>query len=148
MKKINIGCGNDYKEGWLNTDISRAVRTDALNDIGKDFLPVTDRSAEEVYCSGVLEQIQSNNELVHAMNEMWRVLQYDGKLEVVVPNAEHSIAFQDPMDVRKFTPQTFDYFKEGTPEYKNYGRVYGFKPWKDIQIKENTKNILIVTLTK
>lgn len=146
--KINIGAGMDYRENWLNTDISRSAKTDVINDIGNDRLPVDDGEAEQVYCSGVLEQILENKQLIFAMNEMWRVLKKGGLLEIVVPNAEHAIAFQDPMDVRKFTPKTFAYFIDGVREYELYGKVYGFKPWSNCNIVENSRGILEVKLVK
>jgi SAM-dependent methyltransferase len=154
--KINIGCGRDYKAGWLNTDISRDCKADAYFDIRKDIIvkgprvgdKVVDNSADYVYISGVLEQIGENEHLVHAMNECWRVLKDGGIMEVIVPNARFAIAHQDPMDVRKFTKETFLYFLGGSRQYKLYGSVYGFKPWSDISIEENERHIMIIKMKK
>jgi SAM-dependent methyltransferase len=145
MKKLNIGCGRDYKEGWINTDISHACRADAYFDIRKDpiiqagdirskAMPVEDESIDEVYISGVLEQIGENEHLIHAMNECHRVLKPGGVMTVVVPNARYAIAHQDPMDIRKFTPETFQYFLKGARQYLMYGEVYGFEAWSTIKI--------------
>jgi len=160
--KINIGCGRDYRPGWLNTDISNATKTDVYFDIRKDtiikgatvgadkvrVIPVLDGEAELVYISGVLEQIADNNQLIHALNECWRVLETGGKIVIVVPNAKYAIAHRDPMDIRKFTTDTFRYFIEGTQEYRDYGSVYGFKPWQSLDIQENQRHILTVTMIK
>ena len=146
--KINIGCGRDYREGWWNTDISAEVKCEQRMDIGKDAIEVPDESAELVYISGVLEQIGPNHELLHAFNEMWRVLKPNGILEIVVPNAKYSIAHRDPMDIRKFTHDTFCYFIAGTQEYRDYGSVYGLKPWRSVEIGENARHILTVTMRK
>lgn len=146
--KINIGCGTDYRHGWLNTDISPTAKADVVHDIRCEKLPAKDGEAEEVYCSGVLEQILDNEDLVFAMNEVWRVLKKGGMFRIVVPNAEHSIAYQDPFDVRKFTPKTFQYFLEGAREYNLYGKVYGFKPYHSLHIDENQRHILVVSMTK
>ena len=148
MKAINIGCGMDYRPGWLNTDLSPTAKADIVHDIRKEQLPVGDNEADIVYASGVLEQILENEHLIFAFNEVWRVLKSGGTFEIVVPNAEHSIAFQDPMDVRKFVPKTFQYLISGAREYLLYGQVYGFKPWKSVTVKENERHILVVTLTK
>ena len=138
----------DFKPGYLNTDISKTAKADIIHDIRCEKLPVQDGEAEEVYASGILEQILDNEDLVFAMNEMWRVLKKGGMLRIVVPNAEHSIAFQDPFDVRKFTPKTFQYFLEGAREYNLYGKVYGFKPFNSLNVNENERHILVVTMTK
>ena len=146
--KINSGCGKDYREGWWNTDIAEGIKVEQRMDVRKHKFNIGKEASELVYCSGVLEQILENEHLVHAMNEMWRVLKKGGVAEIVVPNAEHSIAFQDPFDVRKFTPKTFAYFIEGKREYELYGKLYGFQPWSSCEINENHRNILEVKLTK
>lgn len=158
--KLNIGCGRDYRQGWVNIDISRDVKAEEYLDIRKDGLPFADCSVEEIYISGVLEQIGSNDELIFAMNEMHRVLYgkgdttmykddaVGGKAVIIVPNARYAIAHRDPMDIRKFTPETFPYFDVAAQEYRLYGSVYGFLPWTDIQIQENQRHIMTITMTK
>lgn len=157
--KLNIGCGRDYRKGWFNTDISKEVKADAYFDIGKekisreyglnkDIVPIESDQADLVYISGVLEQIGPNEELMHALNECWRVLKPGGQIVIVVPNAKHAIAHRDPMDIRKFTPATFAYFIAGQQEYEDYGSVYGFKPWRTLDIQENARHILTVTMEK
>lgn len=146
--KLNIGCGKDYRHGWLNIDISERVSTDFLMDIRTDLLPAKDNTVSDIFISGVLEQIGSNDELIHAMNECYRVLEYGGKMVVVVPNARFAIAHRDPMDVRKFTRETFNYFLTGAQEFTDYGEVYGFKGWSSILFSENERHIFTVTMTK
>lgn len=148
MIRMNIGCGRDYKQGWMNIDISPHVSTDFLMDIRKDLLPAKDRTVSDIYISGVLEQIGSNDELIHAMNECYRVLDDGGTMIVVVPNAKYSIAHRDPMDIRKFTPETFSYFLKTAQEFTLYGSTYGFSGWSEIRIEENARHILTVCLTK
>lgn len=151
--RINIGCGRDYKDGWLNTDISREVKADSYFDIRTDL--IQDKGsvigydiADEIYISGVLEQIGENEQFIHAMNECHRVLKSRGVMTVVVPNARYAIAHQDPMDIRKFTPETFPYFLTGDKHYDLYGQVYGLKGWSSIKIEENQRHILIVSMIK
>lgn len=148
MKAINIGCGMDYRKGWLNTDVSPTAKADIVHDIRLEKLPVDNEEVDLVYASGVLEQIVENEELLFSFNEVWRVLRPGGEFHIVVPNAEYSIAFQDPFDVRKFVPKTFDYLVQDKREYALYGKVYGFKPWSSCTIKENQRHILEVTLVK
>jgi len=96
----------------------------------------------------VLEQIGSNDEFLFALNECWRVLKKGGMITIIVPNAKYAIAHRDPMDVRKFTKETFLYFAEGAREYNLYGSVYGFKPWSNINIQENERHIMTIRMVK
>jgi len=146
--KINIGCGRDYRKGWINYDISPECVNDGILDISKDTLPHEDGSVIEIYISGVLEQIGENQLFQHAMNECWRVLVPGGTMTVVVPNAKYAIAHRDPMDIRKFTPETFSYFLKTAREWDLYGSIYGFKGWSEIRTEENARHILTVTMIK
>lgn len=146
--KLNLGCGRDYREGWVNTDISRECKADLHFDLRTEVFPWEDGRADCIYISGVLEQIGSNDEFMHVLNEIWRVLKHDGILEIIVPNAKFAIAHRDPMDIRKFTPDTFRYFIEGNQEYRDYGSVYGFKPWRSLTLVENARHIMIIKMLK
>jgi len=141
MKKINLGCGNIYREGWVNCDISRKVKADRYFDV-RGGLPFLENSAGEVHCGCLLEQICSNEDFVRLMNEIWRVLSPDGRLTGYVPNANYPCAFQDPMDCRHFNEDTFHYFEEGHNYYKEFGDHYNFKPWRDIHYATNESGIL------
>jgi len=146
--KLNIGCGREYRRGWVNTDISRDTKADAYFDVGTETIPASDESVSEILISGVLEQIAKNEHLIHAMNECHRVLKPGSIMTVIVPNARYAIAHQDPMDIRKFTKETFSYFLLGARQHDLYGKVYGFKGWSDINIEENERHILTITMTK
>ena len=153
LKRVNIGCGMDYRQStaqahWLNTDLSATARCDVVHDIRTERLPVEDGEVDVVYASGVLEQILLNEHLLFAFNEVWRVLKPGGKFNIVVPNSEYAIANQDPWDCRKFVPKTFQYFLKDAREHKLYGRIYGFKPFSSVDIQENERHILVVTLIK
>lgn len=148
MMRFNIGCGRDYRPGWVNIDISKDVKADVRIDIRKEPLPADDLAVHLIYISGVLEQIGSNDEFLHVMRECYRVLEKGGIMQVIVPNAKYAIAHRDPMDIRKFTPETFAYFLAGTQEHKLYGSVYGFDGWAQIVIDENERHILTITMKK
>ena len=146
--KLNIGCGQDYRAGWINIDNSTKVQTDFLVDIQTDKFPVDDESCDEVYASGVFEQVLENTKFVHVMNECWRVLETNGILTVIVPSSKFAIAFRDPFDCRHFIPETFDYFHFNHEHYKHYGKVYGFKPWEVLSNITQDNGIINVTLKK
>lgn len=148
--KLNLGCGRDYREGYVNVDISKETKTDLCFDLRTEYLThhFGEGAVEEIYISGVLEQIGSNDELIHVMQQCHKVLKPGGKMRVIVPNAAYAIAHQDPMDVRKFTKPTFFYFLKGDRHHDLYGSVYGFPGFSALEIQENDRHILTVDLTK
>ena len=56
MKKLNLGCGDDHKKGWINCDIRKEVNPDVVVDLTKK-LRFKDNSIDEVLMKHVLEHI-------------------------------------------------------------------------------------------
>lgn len=128
MEKLNLGCGNDYIQGYTNADISFAVGADVVFDL-TDYVPFRDNTFDEVLCNNVLTQVQDPKKFVQVMNDLWRITKPDGQIFIRVPNAEDICSWQDPMDCRRFTDQTFTYMEFEHRRYETYGKHYGFKPF-------------------
>lgn len=131
--KLHLGCGNDYLEGYTNADISSNVKSDIVFDLVLG-IPFADDHFSEVLANNVLTQISDSDDFVNVMNELWRVT--DGEIRIRVPYALHECAWQDPMDSRRFTPETFTYMEGGHRRYEQYGRHYGFRPF-NVELLDN-----------
>lgn len=127
--RVNIGCGLLKQPGYVNLDIDPGVKPDVVCDI-EEGIPFKDSSVKEIICHDVFQQISTPKKLIFVLNEFWRILEKDGVVIIRVPNAAHMAAFQDPMDIRHFTEETFTYFQSTHHHYRNFGKSYGFKPWK------------------
>lgn len=57
MIKLNMGCGNNYKEGWINVDFNKGVKADIYSDL-TDKLPFKDNYADEVLLDSIIEHIR------------------------------------------------------------------------------------------
>ncbi len=135
MERLNIGSGNDKKEGYCNLDISPDVNPDVVCDI-TDYIPFRDDTFDEVLCNNVLTQILFPDKFLQVMNDLWRITKPNGHIYIRVPNAEHICSWQDPFDCRRFTDQTFTYMEHGHRRYEQYGKHYGFRPFK-VDLLEN-----------
>jgi hypothetical protein len=107
-------------------------------------LPFKDNEFTEVFAYNVLTQIESNGDFIEAINELWRIT--DGVIHVRVPFALHECAFQDPMDCRRFTEESFTYMEGDHRRYIQYGKHYGFKPFK-VSLKDNNGRQMLFDLT-
>lgn len=136
--KLNIGCGRDYREGYVNIDISSLVDADIVLDI-LEGLPYSNNSVGEIVINNVLTQIESGEDFIFVMNELHRVCR--GDIYVRVPNAKDICSFQDPMDCRRFTDQTFTYMQAGHRRYEQYGKHYGFKPFRVELLEDNGRQM-------
>lgn len=106
--KLNLGCGEDYREGWINLDFNKKIKADIYADIEKK-LPFKDNTFDYVYAEHVMEHVRN---LIQLMEELKRICKSGAIIEIRVPHASSMPAYQDPTHVRFFTYRTFDYFSD------------------------------------
>lgn len=138
MQILNIGSGNDKMQGAINADISPLCNPDVVCSVVS--LPFADNEFKEVFAYNVLTQIESNEDFVKAINELHRVT--DGVIHIRVPDALDPCAFQDSMDCRRFTDQSFTYMDASHRRYGQYGKHYGYLPFKIELVDSNGRQIL------
>jgi SAM-dependent methyltransferase len=85
--KLNIGCGENYLDGYVNFDISRKVKADAYLDVRKTTLPFKDGVVNQINCIHNLEHIELKY-WEHVLNEFARVLKKGGRLILAYPEFE------------------------------------------------------------
>lgn len=126
MTNIELGCGKNKKEGYVGIDISPNSDADHIVDLETDGLPFPNESVLQVYTSHTLEHISN---LIHVMNECWRVLKWGGVMTIKVPHKDCPLAWQDPTHKRFFVPAFTKFFcGEYMAKYKHdYGIRCCFK---------------------
>jgi predicted SAM-dependent methyltransferase len=82
--KLNVGCGEDNRLGYINID-KRDLGFNTLWDV-RDGLPFTDGSVVEIFSSHFLEHLD-DDESEAFFREAFRVLKSKGELIVRVPHA-------------------------------------------------------------
>ena len=55
-KKLHLGCGLDYKDGYINIDFNKNVKADMYLDLTKKF-PFRDNTIDEIFTEGFVEHI-------------------------------------------------------------------------------------------
>lgn len=79
---IDLGCGNDKKEGSYGIDFKKVRGADIFCDIGKG-LPLKNNSVDKIYTRHFLEHVP---EPLSVIEETYRVLKPKGIFEVIVPH--------------------------------------------------------------
>jgi SAM-dependent methyltransferase len=99
--KLNLGCGNEILDGYINIDrYNNTGNVDLSCDLGA--LPFPDGSVDEIYTSHVFEHIEIND-IYGVMSEWRRVLRDKGRLKMYLPNLEHEVrVWLDTPDDRKW----------------------------------------------
>lgn len=110
--RLNIGCGTDYREGWINVD-RYAPRADQRFDLFRKPWPLADASVDYVLASQVLEhvppRIGDEDGLLEVLGEIHRVLRNGGLLHAGVPYAGSDNDYNNVTHYRHFIPTSFDF---------------------------------------
>jgi predicted SAM-dependent methyltransferase len=107
-RRLNLGCGHDKREGWLNADSFPECEPDLMLDIEATPWPFEAGAFDHVLMKHVLEHVGADFKVFQAvMRELYRVIAPGGVLEVHVPSVRSDLFWSDPTHVRAFTPLTF-----------------------------------------
>lgn len=128
--KLHLGCGNQRLNGYINCDISNAVKPDKIVNL-ENKLPFANNSVNEIVANHVLEHIQNFVPLIH---EFHRVCKKNALIKVKTPFYSSWGQFNDPTHIRFFTPFTFTYFSNN-----NYSHEVNCE--KKLFIQKNVKII-------
>jgi predicted SAM-dependent methyltransferase len=105
--KLNLGCGSDIREGYVNVDKFPANEDVVQADL--PTLPFADNSADEVVLSHVLEHFgyADGERLCH---EILRVLKPTGYTFIEVPDIQWCLAqFLGSPEINGYTNPSYDY---------------------------------------
>jgi len=84
--KLNLGCGQDYREGYVNVDIY--PQNDYHFDLNELPWPWHAGAAEEILMLDFLEHFPyAKTDLI--LQEVWRVLEVGGFVDIQVPDFYH-----------------------------------------------------------
>jgi len=84
--KLNLGCGDEHLDEYINIDIIQTEATDLVMDATK-LTKFENDSVDEILASHLIEHF-SFLESWKAINEWNRILKPDGKLVIEVPDLE------------------------------------------------------------
>ena len=82
--KLHVGCGSNYKPGWVNIDLFNPTADVAL-DLRERF-PFADESVSLIYSEHVLEHFEYPRDVRHILQECFRILAPGGVFSVGVPD--------------------------------------------------------------
>jgi len=86
--KLNLCCGDDVRDGYINIDIRKTKPNVLVLDIEKELLkPFPDNTAEEIIARDCVEHV-SWRRIEDLLKDIYRVLKRGGKLYIQVPDLE------------------------------------------------------------
>lgn len=122
--KLNLGCSDRLRPGYMNVDCFRPVSADdsfQLADLTQPW-PWPDSSVEEIVADDIIEHLPNK---IFVMNEIHRVLIPGGLVHIFVPTTDGRGAWQDPTHVSYWNRNSFWYYVRGVAEYERFHEAYG-----------------------
>tara|TARA_B100001769_G_scaffold234448_1_gene198340 strand:- start:4361 stop:4918 length:558 start_codon:yes stop_codon:yes gene_type:complete len=111
--KLNMGCGQNKLNGYLNIDKHNECEPDLQFDLEKFPWPFKNSEVNEVLFNHSLEHIGADTDVfLNIMKELYRVCNADAKIQINVPHPRHDNFINDPTHVRIITPETFALFSK------------------------------------
>ncbi|MBI5094222.1 MAG: hypothetical protein HZB26_17510 [Candidatus Hydrogenedentes bacterium] len=111
--RLNLGCGRDYRSGWINVDSNPEVLTDVRADLSRD-LPFVENSVDEIYLDNVIEHIPRERLFVF-LEELYRICHAGARIRIYAPHYSGMHAFKHLGHYQYFGVGSFDIFKPDAP---------------------------------
>ncbi len=111
--KLNLGCGHNHFEGFLNVDKELETKPDQQVDLEVFPWPFDDNIAEEIILSHVLEHLGSDPQVfLGIIKELYRVCSDGASVAITVPHPRHDTYLADPTHVRPIIPELLNLFSK------------------------------------
>nr|WP_319540024.1 methyltransferase domain-containing protein [uncultured Methanospirillum sp.] len=130
IEKLNIGCGTDIKDGWINLDGKNLPGVDIVHDLEVFPWPFVDNQFDEIYMKDVLEHLPNT---IQTLEEIYRITKLHGKIFIAVPYWNSWEAITDPTHIKHFNEYSFDFFDPSCILCKNRD-YYSFARFKILKM--------------
>ena len=104
MLKLNLGCGEDYKKGWINVDYRDNISIDLKHDLNKFPYPFKEDTFDEILMKSVLEHLENP---IKTLKELVRISKNNAKITILVPHANSYGNLSNLTHKTNFTENSF-----------------------------------------
>jgi ubiquinone/menaquinone biosynthesis C-methylase UbiE len=118
-KKLHLGCGENYKVGWINVDFNKKIKADVYCTFEKR-LPFKDNTFDYIFTNHTLEHIK---DLYKLMDELHRICKKDAIIEIIVPHFTSIWAKKEISHCQDFGIGTFKNLTIDKDCGQNYGKA-------------------------
>jgi len=116
--QLNLGCGFDRREGYLNVDSWSECSPDLLLDLETYPWPFESSSITRVLARHVLEHLGADLGTFRSLwRELYRIAAPNRVIEIHLPYYKSSDYWSDPTHVRVYTPLTFKMLSKSQNTY-------------------------------
>jgi len=104
MEKLNLGCGSDIRQGYINVDYRSFKGADLVYDLNKVPYPFKSNTFKKILLRNTLEHLENPMKI---MAELHRISKPNGKIFIKGPHFSSDNVWGDLEHKRAFSSQTF-----------------------------------------
>lgn len=113
MPKLNLGCGQNKIEGFINVDKYTSYSPEVVWDLETFPWPFESNSADEILLNHSLEHMGATADIFFGiMKELYRVASPSAQIAINVPHPRCEAFAGDPTHVRPVTPTILSLFSK------------------------------------
>lgn len=112
--KLNLGCGNKKKEGFVGVDAFDCDAVDIIADLNEK-LPFEDSVVEEIWMDNVIEHIP---DLPKLFKELHRICRAGATITIITPHFASIASWRDPTHVHHLSYFSMNHFEK--PDVAHY----------------------------
>lgn len=108
--KLNLGCGNKKKVGFIGVDKFPCDAVDVIADLA-DSLPFEDDSVEEIHMDNVIEHIL---DIPAMLSEVSRISRKGALVTIYTPHFASHASWRDPTHVHHLSYYSMDHLEKSS----------------------------------
>jgi len=130
--RLDIGCGEAKQEGWIGMDVRDMPGVEIVWNVEDIPWPLPDECVIVAMASHLVEHINPHGGgFMRFMDEVWRVMKFDGEFAISTPHGSSQGFLQDPTHCNSLNETTWAYFDPLEPNTRGgLYRIYKPKPWR------------------
>ena len=129
--KLNLGCGQNKREGFINIDKYPTFSPDVVWDLEQTPYPFEADSVTKIAATHVLEHVGQNTVVfLGIIKELHQILMPGGTIEIKAPHYRGDGYWGDPTHVRPITPTIMGLFS------KKNCRMFAARGWPNTPLAD------------
>jgi|SRR3989344_1644318 len=119
MKKLNLGCGNNIRSGYVNLDNVKLDGVDIVHDLNKYPYPFKNNEFDEIICHHILEHLDN---IPKCLKELSRIGRKGAKIKIRAPHFASYSAWTDLTHKHPFGWASLDYVASNKTHKHSVGK--------------------------
>ena len=137
MNKLNVGCGKDYREGWINLDNNKSFKKDVSHNFNKLPYPFKDNTFDMIDLRFVFEHMRNP---VRVLKELVRISKDNADIYILTSHGNSYAQTSDLQHNKQMNEHIFEDWQIEEYGLDNSLKLESFKwVWHD---KNNWKKLI------